>query len=81
MSDPRVIISLTLATSFAILFVFVEVAVSREAMLAPFLLRRQIPVLVGISWFLVATCNFSTMYALPTWFETVDNTSTSEAGT
>lgn len=49
-------------------------------MLAPFLLRRKVSVLVGISWFLVATCNFSTMYFLPMWFETVAVTSTAEAG-
>lgn len=80
MSSPLVIVSLGFGILFIIAFVFIETAVSKEAMLAPFLLRRRIPVLVGISWFLVATCNFSTMYFLPMWFETVDGTSTSKAG-
>ena len=36
--------------------------------------------LVGISNFLVATCNFTVMYNFPTWFQTVMLTSASEAG-
>ncbi len=36
--------------------------------------------LVGISNFLVATCNFTIMYNFPTWFQTVMLTSASEAG-
>ncbi|KAF8315407.1 vacuolar amino acid permease [Clavulina sp. PMI_390] len=79
-SDTRVISALTLAIIFSLLFVYVEIYVSQEPMLAPFLLKRRIPVLVGISWFLVSTCNFSTMYFLPMWFETVDRVSTAEAG-
>ena len=53
---------------------------SPEPVLAPFLLKQKIPVLVGISNFLVATCNFTVMYNFPTWFQTVMLTSASEAG-
>lgn len=54
--------------------------VAPEPILAPFLLRQKIPVLVGISYFLVAFANFSVMYSFPMWFETVKLTSASEAG-
>ena len=65
---------------FGLLFVIVELKVAPEPMLAPFLLRQKIPVLVGLSNFLVATCNFTVMYNFPTWFQTVLLTSASEAG-
>ena len=65
---------------FFILFVYVELYVAPEPVLAPFLLKEKIPVLVGISNFLVATCNFTVMYNFPTWFQTVMLTSASEAG-
>ncbi|KAI0806672.1 MFS general substrate transporter [Fomes fomentarius] len=68
------------AIVFAILFVVVELKVAPEPILAPFLLREKIPVIVGISNFLVATCNFTIMYNFPTWFQTVLLTSASEAG-
>ncbi len=71
---------LTSAIVFALLFVFVELKVAPEPILAPFLLKEKIPVLVGISNFLVATCNFTIMYNFPTWFQTVMLTSASEAG-
>ena len=54
--------------------------IAPEPILAPFLLKEKIPVLVGISNFLVATCNFTVMYNFPTWFQTVLLTSASEAG-
>ncbi|KAI0761482.1 vacuolar amino acid permease [Trametes elegans] len=79
-SAPAVYVPFTLAIVFAILFVFIELRVAPEPILAPFLLREKIPVLVGISNFLVATCNFTVMYNFPTWFQTVMLTSASEAG-
>ena len=68
------------AIVFALLFIYVELKVAPEPILAPFLLKEKIPMLVGISNFLVATCNFTIMYNFPTWFQTVLLTSASEAG-
>ncbi|PPQ91935.1 hypothetical protein CVT25_000978 [Psilocybe cyanescens] len=79
-SNPRVIISITSAATFAITFLLVEFFVSPEPVLAPFLLRRRIPVLVGFSNFLVAICNFSIVYFFPMWFQTVVMTNASTAG-
>ncbi|RPD55294.1 vacuolar amino acid permease [Lentinus tigrinus ALCF2SS1-7] len=79
-SSPTVYGPLTSAVVFAMLFVYVELMVAPEPILAPFLLKEKIPVLVGISNFLVATCNFTIMYNFPTWFQTVLLTSASEAG-
>ena len=53
---------LVLSGVFTILFIWVELYIAPEPVLAPFLLKQKIPVLVGISNFLVATCNFSVMY-------------------
>ena len=63
-----------------ILFVTFELRYAIEPMLAPFLLKQRIPVLVGVNNFLVAQCNFAVMYFFPMWFETVALTSASEAG-
>ncbi|PPQ99167.1 hypothetical protein CVT24_009258 [Panaeolus cyanescens] len=79
-SHPAVIVSLIFAIIFAITFVFVEFRVAREPVLAPFLLKQRIPVLVGMSNFLVATCNFSIVYFFPMWFQTVMMTNASTAG-
>lgn len=79
-SDPFVITSCTFAAIFAVTFVIVELFVAPEPVLAPALLKQPIPVLVGCSNFLVATCNFSIMYFLPMWFQTVCLTSASIAG-
>ncbi|KAH9890458.1 vacuolar amino acid permease [Cubamyces lactineus] len=79
-SSPTVYVPLTVAIVFALLFVYVELRVAPEPILAPFLLREKIPVLIGISNFLVATSNFTVMYNFPTWFQTVMLTSASEAG-
>jgi MFS family permease len=78
--DPWVIIPLALAGAFFIAFVLVELLMAREPILAPFLLKQKVPVLVGISNFLVALCNFAVMYFLPMWFQTVALTSASIAG-
>ena len=79
-SSPSVWVPLTLSITFAMVFVYVELYIAPEPVLAPFLLKQKIPVLVGISNFLVATCNFTVMYNFPTWFQTVLLTSASEAG-
>ena len=63
-----------------IMFVIFELRYSLEPMLAPFLLKQKIPVLVGINNFLVAQCNFAVMYFFPMWFETVTLTSAAIAG-
>jgi hypothetical protein len=78
--DSAVIVPLVLACVFAIAFVLIELFIAPEPVMAPFLLRQKIPVLVGISNYLVALCNFSVMYFFPTWFQTVALTSASTAG-
>lgn len=79
-SSPSVYVPVITAAAFAIGFVVFELYIAPEPVLAPFLLRERIPVLVGISNFLVALCNFTVMYNFPTWFQTVLLTSASEAG-
>ena len=74
------IIPLIFSAVFSISFVYAELYIAPEPVLAPFLLKQKIPVLVGISNFLVATCNFTVMYNFPTWFQTVLLPSASEAG-
>jgi hypothetical protein len=61
-------------------FVYVELRIAPEPVLAPFLLKQKIPVLIGIQNFLVANCNFAVMYFFPMWFMTVPLTSASVAG-
>ncbi|KAL1947127.1 hypothetical protein VTO73DRAFT_14088 [Trametes versicolor] len=79
-ASPTVYVPFTLAIVFAAVFVYVELRIAPEPILAPFLLAEKIPVLVGVSNFLVATCNFTVMYNFPMWFQTVALTSASEAG-
>jgi hypothetical protein len=57
-SDPRVIAPLVLAIVFFFAFLTVEIFVALEPVMAPFMLRQKIPVLVSASNFLVAMCNF-----------------------
>ncbi len=79
-ASPTVYVPFTLAIVFALVFVYVELRIAPEPILAPFLLAEKIPVLVGVSNFLVATCNFTVMYNFPMWFQTVALTSASKAG-
>jgi hypothetical protein len=81
MSNASVIVPLALSAVFFVTFVIWELRYAAEPMLAPFLLKQKIPVLVGISNFLVANCNFAVTYFFPMWFQTVMLTSASEAGT
>ncbi|KAF8352168.1 vacuolar amino acid permease [Amanita rubescens] len=62
-------------TSFTMAWVFFALPV-----LAPSLLRQKVPVLVGLSNFLVSTCNFAVTYFFPMWFQTVMLTRASIAG-
>ncbi|KAI0312334.1 major facilitator superfamily domain-containing protein [Amylostereum chailletii] len=80
MDDISVITPLALSGIFFVAFVAFELRIAAEPMLAPFLLKQKIPVLVGISNFLVANCNFAVMYFYPMWFQTVALTSASTAG-
>ncbi|KAF9060230.1 MFS general substrate transporter [Rhodocollybia butyracea] len=79
-SDARVIAPLVLSIVFFILFVLVELYVAPEPVLAPFLLKQRIPVLVGMSNFLVSITNFTITYFFPMWFQTVMLTNASIAG-
>jgi len=79
-SEPTVVIPFVLSGIFTVLFLLVEFFIAPEPVLAPFLLKQKIPVLVGLSNFLVAACNFSIMYFFPMWFQTVMLTSASTAG-
>ena len=78
--DAFVIVPLIFAGIFGIAFVLVELFIAPEPVLAPFLLKQKIPVLVGLSNYLVALCNFTVMYFFPTWFQTVALTSAATAG-
>ncbi|KAF8343831.1 major facilitator superfamily domain-containing protein [Cantharellus anzutake] len=80
LSDPLVIVSIGLAIAFAILFIVVEFYVVEEPILPSWLLKKRIPLLVGISNILVPQCNFAVMYFYPLWFQSVQLSSTSEAG-
>jgi len=68
------------APVFFLLFLVIELKLAIEPVMAPFLLKQKIPVLVGMSNFLVAFCNFSIMYFFPMWFQTVMLSSASVAG-
>jgi hypothetical protein len=79
-SDAPVIVPLVLSLATFVVFVLVELYVAPEPVLAPFLLKQRIPVLVGISNFLVAICNFTITYFFPMWFQTVELKSAAVAG-
>ncbi|KAJ7830013.1 major facilitator superfamily domain-containing protein [Mycena olivaceomarginata] len=79
-SDARVIAPLVLAIVFFIAFLWVEIFVAPEPVMAPAMLRQRIPVLVSISNFLVGACNFSVTYFFPMWFQVVTLESASTSG-
>ncbi|KAG1778351.1 major facilitator superfamily domain-containing protein [Suillus placidus] len=79
-SNRWVYLPLALACIFFVIFILVELLVAPEPIMAPFLLKQKVPVLVGANNFLVALCNFSVMYFFPMWFQTVALTSASTAG-
>ncbi|KAI5119530.1 hypothetical protein M0805_002552 [Coniferiporia weirii] len=78
--SPSVYVPISVSAVFAVLFVVIELLITPEPVLAPFLLRQKTPVLIGMQNFLVANCNFAVMYFFPMWFETVALTSASKAG-
>ncbi|KAG2131250.1 major facilitator superfamily domain-containing protein [Suillus bovinus] len=79
-SNQWVYVPLALACIFAVVFIWVELLVTPEPIMAPFLFKHKIPVLVSANNFLVSLCNFSVMYFFPMWFQTVALTSASTAG-
>ncbi|KAG0701570.1 major facilitator superfamily domain-containing protein, partial [Suillus ampliporus] len=79
-SNQWVYVPLALAGIFFIAFILVELLVAPEPIMAPFLLTQKVPLLVGASNFLVALCNCTVAYFFPMWFQTVDLTSASMAG-
>ncbi|KAG1799327.1 major facilitator superfamily domain-containing protein [Suillus plorans] len=79
-SNRWVYVPLALACIFSVVFILVELLVTSEPIMAPFLLKQKVPVLVGANNFLVSLCNFSVMYFFPMWFQTVALTSASTAG-
>lgn len=79
-SDARVIAPLVLMIAFAITFVLFELYVAPKPVMEPSLLKQKVPVLVSMSNFLVANCNFTVTYFFPMYFQTVLLTSSSVAG-
>ncbi|KAF8129574.1 vacuolar amino acid permease [Boletus edulis] len=79
-TDTQVIIPLTLSVVFLVLFLVIECMITPEPVLPPCLLREKLPVLVGLSNYFVSVCNFSVMYFVPLWFQTVPLDSASIAG-
>ncbi|KAG8683431.1 hypothetical protein FRC08_014287 [Ceratobasidium sp. 394] len=78
--SAHVVTSLVVMSVSAVAFVFIELKLAFEPMLAPSLLRQKVPVIVGCSNALVAMSNFSMMYFYPMWFETVQLRSAAVAG-
>jgi len=79
-SHPGVITSIVLIIVFFAMFIFIEIFIAAEPVLAPALLRQRVPVLVSLSNMIVSITNFGVDYYVPMWFETVQRTSVSIAG-
>ncbi|KAJ7119153.1 major facilitator superfamily domain-containing protein [Mycena epipterygia] len=79
-SDVWVMTPLVMTFVFLLLFLIVEMFLASDPVLAPFMLSQKIPVLVGASNFLSATCNFSINYFFPVWFQVVTLESATTAG-
>ncbi|KIJ56813.1 hypothetical protein M422DRAFT_773567 [Sphaerobolus stellatus SS14] len=73
-SSISVIVALSLCVVTFILFVLIALFWAREPVLAPFLLKQKVPVLIGLSQ-RTSVCNFTIMYFFPIFFETVMLTS------
>lgn len=78
--DRRVIIPLTLSLLFLGLLLVIESYIAVEPILPPSLLREKVPILVTLSTYFTAVCNFSIMYFIPMWFQTVSLDSASISG-
>jgi hypothetical protein len=79
-ASTGVIAPLVLVFVMSISFVYIELQWAVEPVMAPWLLRHKISVLVSLSNFLVANCNFAIQYFYPMWFQTVLLRSASDAG-
>ncbi|KAJ7765625.1 MFS general substrate transporter [Mycena metata] len=79
-SDARVIVPFVLSLVFSVCFLGVEIFIAPEPVMAPSMLRQQVPVLISASNFLVASCNFAVTYFFPMWFQVVTLESASTAG-
>ncbi|KAF8521427.1 vacuolar amino acid permease [Hysterangium stoloniferum] len=79
-SSPSVIASVVICIVTFIAFVLIELLIAPEPVLAPFLLRQRVPIVIGISNLLVSMCIFAVLYFFPMFFETVILTSASTAG-
>ncbi|KAF8514722.1 vacuolar amino acid permease [Hysterangium stoloniferum] len=79
-NSPAVIASVAICIVTFIVFVLFELLIAPEPILAPFLLRKKVPILIGTSDLLATMCNFAIIYFFPMYFETVMLTSASTAG-
>ncbi|KAG8221430.1 major facilitator superfamily domain-containing protein [Butyriboletus roseoflavus] len=79
-TDRQVIIPLTLSILSLGLLYAIESCIAPEPILPPSLLREKVPVLVSLSNYFLAVCNFSIMYFIPLWFQTVSLDNASIAG-
>lgn len=80
-TDTQVVVPLALSFLFLVLFLVIECVIAPEPVLPPCLLRAKVPLLVGLSNYFVSVCNFSVMYFIPLWFQTVSLDNASIAGT
>ncbi|KAF8505119.1 hypothetical protein BU17DRAFT_101199 [Hysterangium stoloniferum] len=79
-NSPAVIASVAICIVTFIVFVLFELLIAPEPILAPCLLRKKVPILIGTSDLLATMCNFAIIYFFPMYFETVMLTSASTAG-
>ncbi|KAG6371191.1 hypothetical protein JVT61DRAFT_9814 [Boletus reticuloceps] len=79
-TDPQVVIPLILSLLFLALLFVVECSIAPEPIFPPSLFREKVPVLVSLSNYFLSVCNFSVMYFIPLWFETVALDSATVAG-
>ncbi|KAG9123308.1 hypothetical protein FRC07_015125, partial [Ceratobasidium sp. 392] len=78
--SPHVVTSLIIMVVSVVAFLFIELRLAPEPMLAPSLLHQKVPVIIGCSNALVSMNNFAMMYFYPMWFETVQLRSAGVAG-
>ncbi|KAF9223078.1 MFS general substrate transporter [Gyrodon lividus] len=79
-TDTQVIVPLATSIVSLAVFLVIEFCVASEPILPSSLLREKVPILVGLSNYFVSVCNFSVMYFVPLWFQTVPLNSASIAG-
>ena len=79
-TDQRVTIPLALSFLALGLLLAIEFCIAPEPILPASLLREKVPVIVSLSNYFLAVCNFSIMYFIPLWFQTVSLNSASTAG-